>query len=110
MAAYDNKKSQLTVQVADEGRGIESDQMGKLFKFLSQCETTNTRTRTAAPTSEGSQQRVGFEDMEGVGMGLFLCKNILKAYNEDIVVFSGGQNQGSTFQFTMKMKIVKQES
>lgn len=38
-------------------------------------------------------------------MGLFICKSILDSCNGRIQAFSEGENKGTTFEFSMPMKI-----
>jgi signal transduction histidine kinase len=41
-----------------------------------------------------------------MGMGLAICRNIIIKSGGSISVFSEGQNKGSTFVFSMEMKLV----
>lgn len=43
--------------------------------------------------------------MEGIGMGLSICKKIIERANGKIDCFSRGLNQGSTFMFSIKMPL-----
>ena len=43
---------------------------------------------------------------EGVGLGLNICRRILKQFDGELRVFSEGMNLGSTFMFSMKMQLV----
>ena len=41
---------------------------------------------------------------EGIGMGLMICQNLVQLNGGKITVYSAGEEQGSTFKFTMKMQ------
>ena len=41
---------------------------------------------------------------EGIGMGLVICQNLVKLNGGTIGVYSAGEDEGSTFTFTMKMQ------
>ena len=43
-------------------------------------------------------------NLDGVGMGLNICKKIVDESGGTISVLSEGENKGSTFQFSMNMK------
>ena len=43
---------------------------------------------------------------EGVGMGLFICRRIIIKSGGSIGFFSEGDNKGSTFVFSMQMKLL----
>mmetsp|Transcript_38014 Transcript_38014/g.49927 ORF Transcript_38014/g.49927 Transcript_38014/m.49927 type:complete len:94 (+) Transcript_38014:355-636(+) len=40
-------------------------------------------------------------------MGLLICQNLVRENGGTMQVFSKGENQGSAFGFTMKMKVVQ---
>ena len=84
--AYDASNEMLKVGVADEGKGIKADEMNKLFSLF------------------GKLRRTAEMNSEGIGMGLMICKNLVKMNNGTISAFSQGENKGSIFSFTMKMK------
>ena len=74
---------QLLVSVSDEGIGIPTDQIGKLFQKFSRLETTEV------------------QEIKGSGLGLWICKEIVKAHGGRIWVESEA-GRGSTFKFTLK--------
>jgi K+-sensing histidine kinase KdpD len=74
---------QLLVSVTDEGIGIPEDQIGKLFQKFSRIDTTEAR------------------EIKGSGLGLWICKEIVKAHGGKIWVESDTE-KGSTFKFTLK--------
>ena len=59
MAFYDNRRELLRVDVVDEGRGIHAKDMDQLFKLF------------------GKLGRTAEENVEGIGMGLIICKLIV---------------------------------
>ena len=70
----------LAISVFDEGSGIESDQLPRLFRKFS---------------------RVGKEDLEGHGLGLAICKGIIEAHGGRIWAESRGPGHGTRFTFTI---------
>ena len=82
IVAYDEVQEKLTFHIVDTGRGIKQNEMGQLFKQFGKI------WRTAGVNSEG------------IGMGLMICQNLVKANQGAITVFSEGVNKGSTFSFS----------
>jgi signal transduction histidine kinase len=74
---------QLLVSVTDEGIGIPEDQIDKLFQKFSRIDTTEAR------------------EIKGSGLGLWICKEIVKSHGGRIWVESD-LGKGSTFKFTLK--------
>ena len=72
--------SQLLCVVQDNGQGLSPDQVQRLFE----------------PYTRGTQARY----MPGLGLGLYLCKQIITAHGGDIGVVSN-PNQGAAFWFTL---------
>ena len=75
----------LKVHVIDTGKGIRSQDISKLFNLFGKL------IRTASMNNEG------------IGMGLVICQNLVKLNGGTIGVYSAGEDEGSTFTFTMKM-------
>jgi signal transduction histidine kinase len=78
----------LTVEVADTGVGIRSDQIPLLFNRFSQLETGHTR-------------------QTGTGLGLAICKSLVEAHGGDIGVYSPAKlepGKGSAFWFTLPVE------
>lgn len=74
---------EVLVSVADDGRGINKDEVGKLFnKFM---------------RGDG----IARIHPDGSGLGLFIAKKIVEAHGGRIWVESEGEGKGSTFQFTI---------
>ena len=81
--AAHHSPEQLVVAVTDEGIGIPTDQVGKLFQKFS---------RVDSPLSK---------EIKGSGLGLWICREIIKAHGGQIWVESQ-VGKGSTFAFTVK--------
>jgi signal transduction histidine kinase len=82
-ASHDLQQPGLVlVSVSDTGRGIEPEQLGQIFDRLYQV-------RSGDATIEG-----------GLGLGLYICREIIKLHGGDIWVESM-PGKGSTFFFTI---------
>lgn len=76
------KENKIEVSVKDSGVGIPKDQQGRLFtKFFRAANVLRM-------------------EVEGSGLGLFICKNIVEAHGGEIW-FESEENKGSTFYFTL---------
>ena len=73
----------LTVSVSDEGIGIPEEQFPRLFQKFSRIESPMAK------------------EIKGSGLGLWICKEIIKAHGGQIWVESH-PGHGSTFTFTLK--------
>jgi signal transduction histidine kinase/DNA-binding response OmpR family regulator len=80
----------LTMEVADSGRGIKQEDIGKLFDDFMQVDAVANR------------------GVEGTGLGLAISKNLVKAMNGDISV-SSEYGKGSTFTIVLPQKIRSHE-
>lgn len=78
------KDNQAVVSVKDYGIGIAKDQQTKIFKRLYQVADTTEKT------------------FPGLGMGLFISKQIIKGHNGTIWVESK-KDQGATFYFSLPL-------
>ena len=85
LAAYDEESEKLIVHVVDTGKGINNREMSILFKQF------------------GKVQRTKDMNVEGIGLGLAICKRIIENSRGEITVSSDGENRGSTFKFSMQM-------
>jgi PAS domain S-box-containing protein len=74
------KKQQILVSVADTGIGISQDETKKVFSKFYQAYTGEDRRN------------------QGTGLGLFICREIVRKHNGDMWVESAPGN-GSTFTF-----------
>jgi signal transduction histidine kinase len=80
---FDEKTNEFVISVVDSGIGIEKEDIPKLFaKFF--------RTVSARHA-----------DTEGMGIGLYMAKNIVMKHNGRIWVDSDGVGKGSTFSFAI---------
>ncbi len=81
--AENYSNDQLLISVTDEGIGIPKEQIDKLFQKFSRVDTTEAR------------------EIKGSGLGLWICKEIVKAHGGKIWVESE-PGKGSTFKFILK--------
>jgi len=77
------QKSKIVCKIEDFGIGISNDQLPKLFNKFYRSE----------------QARLA--DTEGLGIGLFMAREILFRQGGEIWVESKGENLGSTFYFSL---------
>jgi signal transduction histidine kinase len=76
----------ILIQVTDAGLGFKSQDIEHLFdKFT-------------------SKSRLGTNNEASTGIGLYLCKKIIKKYKGHIYAESNGVNQGSTFSVRLDLK------
>ncbi|MGD1917764.1 MAG: ATP-binding protein, partial [Pleurocapsa sp.] len=76
----------LEVTITDTGRGIEPELLEIIFDRFTQSETYLRRT------------------VSGVGLGLVICRQIIRGMNGQIWAHSKGENQGSEFHFTLAIE------
>ena len=81
IASYCDESNQLKVHVIDTGIGIEQNEMSMIFNKFGKA------LRTASVNSEG------------IGLGLMVCKELVKLNDGTISVHSEGKDKGSTFSF-----------
>jgi PAS domain S-box-containing protein len=82
VTAVQTEKNMVTVNVADEGRGIPQDQLDKVFDRFKQVRLEDGRAQ------------------KGTGLGLSICKSIVELHMGTIGVRSV-EGAGSTFWFTL---------
>jgi signal transduction histidine kinase len=75
---------QLTVQIEDRGIGIPKEIQPNLFKKFYRVEESSVR-------------------FQGLGMGLFICSEIIKRHSGEVGVESE-VGKGSVFYFTIPIK------
>ena len=86
----DENALNMTVSVADTGIGIKPEDMSKLFGAFERIEEERNRA------------------IEGTGLGMNITQSLLKMMNSRLEV-SSVYGEGSTFSFTIKQMIVKDE-
>jgi PAS domain S-box-containing protein len=77
-----NDERNITVSVKDKGLGISKDQLPYIFNRFFRAEKT--------------------KNLEGVGLGLYLCRQIIKAHNGNVWAESE-EGKGSTFYFSIPL-------
>ena len=82
----DNDTINLTIEITDTGRGIKKEDLASLFGDYMQLELEKSK------------------GIEGVGLGLAISWNLIKAMNGNITVESE-YRKGSTFTITFPQKI-----
>lgn len=86
-SASEAKKQSLTnlleIIIKDTGRGIEANQLERIFQRFYQEENFLQRT------------------IGGTGLGLAICRQIIQNLGGQIWAVSNGKNQGSEFHFTL---------
>lgn len=78
---------EIRVSVADTGIGIKPEDQEYIFKEFAQVDSTYGRKH------------------QGTGLGLALCQKLLSLHGGRIWVESAGEGQGSTFRFTLPLKL-----
>jgi signal transduction histidine kinase len=77
--ALEERGSMAILRISDNGRGIGSEIMPRLFDLYVQAEISSERTNG------------------GLGLGLALVKNLVEAHKGAVTAESAGEGQGSTF-------------
>ncbi len=80
--AIEHDENTLTVSVKDEGLGISKEQIPYVFERFFRVEKTR--------------------DIEGIGLGLYLCRHIIQAHHGHVWVESK-EGKGSTFYFSLPL-------
>jgi signal transduction histidine kinase/CheY-like chemotaxis protein len=80
----------LTAEIADSGKGIKQEHIGKLFGDFVQVDISNNK------------------GIEGTGLGLAITQNLVKAMGGDISVYSE-YGKGSTFTVKLPQKFHRHE-
>ncbi|WP_343562054.1 HAMP domain-containing sensor histidine kinase [Sphingobacterium sp.] len=75
---FEEQKNQLSIQVKDNGQGMAESELPYIFEKFYRIQKDN------------------IHDTKGLGLGLFLVKNVIKKYGGEIKVISKLQ-QGTTF-------------
>ncbi len=83
--------SEVSIDVIDNGIGMEASLLPHVFDLFTQAERTPDRTQG------------------GLGIGLALVRSIVRAHGGNITASSEGLGQGSTFKFLLPRAVVDQE-
>lgn len=89
--SYDEKKSQLSFIVNDNGIGLTKEQMLKIFNPFSQGDVSHTK-------------RFG-----GTGLGLSLSRRFAQHMNGDIVLLHSEPSRGTSFQITIQAEDLSEQ-
>ncbi len=84
----ENLSDHLLIQVIDTGIGVPPHLQSRIFDRFFQVDGTIRR------------------EFGGTGLGLALVKEFVELYGGSVSVFSAGENQGSTFAFTLPVVAV----
>ena len=85
MSASAGPDEAVTVTVADEGLGIESEAIPRLFGEFYRVQTPDRQA------------------ISGTGLGLSICRRLIRAHHGEIWAESDGPGQGTQFHFTLPM-------
>lgn len=86
MTPADEQSVVIAVEIRDSGIGIPSDQISRLFESFSQVRSN------------------GVHQKEGTGLGLTICRQLVRLMKGEISVESE-PGKGSTFRFTAKLRL-----
>lgn len=86
--AVSNEECSFKIEIIDQGIGISSQDLDKLFKPFSQVDSSTTRV------------------FGGTGLGLIICAQLIKQMNGNITVNSE-EGQGSTFTVKLALGVDK---
>ncbi len=87
VATGDLGDDRLAITVSDDGRGIEPDLLPRIFEPFEQGETPLLRR------------------LEGLGLGLSICRSIVEGHGGRISATSEGVGRGATFAFDMPLAV-----
>ena len=83
------KKNTIIISVRDDGIGLQKEEITQLFKPFGKIEKYGR----------------GWDIIsDGIGLGLYLSKEIIDLHEGKIWVESAGLNKGSTFYFSLPIK------
>ena len=78
------ENGKATIRVTDNGVGISTDQIGKVFNVFNQVESTE-------------------QSRQGLGLGLAIARQLAKLHGGSVTAKSDGVDQGSEFQITIPL-------
>lgn len=82
----------VTTRVVDNGSGIPKEDQQRLFQKFGFAE---------------SSYKINKVDMDGTGLGLYICKSIIDLHMGTISAYSEGNGKGATFSFSLKIFNIK---
>ena len=82
--AFDAEKSKLVVKVVDTGKGFAKQEGANLFKMFGKLKGTAAL------------------NVDGIGLGLMICKQLVEFNGGQISMTSEGQDMGATVSFTFR--------
>ncbi len=89
--SFDVKGENVEIHIADNGKGIDKEDMPKLFQKFGQT-GKDVLTRPLA---------------QGTGLGLYITKAIVELHGGKIWAESEGEGKGTTFSFSLKIATSK---
>jgi signal transduction histidine kinase len=84
--SFEEKNGMVITHVTDNGRGIPKDDQEKLFEKFGLIKGSYATNNSS----------------EGTGLGLYICKSIIKMHKGEIWAYSEGRDKGATFSFSLK--------
>jgi signal transduction histidine kinase len=81
-----DSRQMLEIIITDTGRGINKNELETIFDRFSQSENYLRRT------------------VNGVGLGLVICRKLVQGMDGKIWAKSSGENRGSAFHFTLPLE------
>jgi PAS domain S-box-containing protein len=78
---------QICVSVRDNGAGVSPEHLPNLFNRFSQIDTSSTRVHN------------------GLGLGLFLVRNLVELHEGSVQAESAGEGQGTTFSVVFPVRV-----
>ncbi len=75
---------QISLQISDNGKGVEKEELGNIFDQFYRAGPELTRPS------------------QGTGLGLYIAREIIKAHRGNISVDSGGPSTGINFFIRLK--------
>lgn len=85
---FEQKDNMIITHVTDTGEGIDQEDIPKLFQKFGLV--------------KGSYQ-TNKQSSQGTGLGLYICKAIMKEHGGDIWAESTGHKKGATFSYSLKL-------
>jgi CheY-like chemotaxis protein len=81
--AVTRENQSVVISISDNGIGIVSDMLPRIFDLFAQADRSLDRTQG------------------GLGIGLFICKRLIELHGGTIAAFSAGAGRGATFRLQL---------